>query len=210
MDDRDRAAPIALAGNAPVPELIIDLPLGLRLAGDGDLLEPPRHLFLGLIDRHAVEKARIDHHPVAVIGDRVDGEVFGVDVGRAHHRGHAQAIGVDEIEIALIVRGAAENRARAVFHQDEIGDIDRQPPCGVERVQDFEAGVVALLLRGLDRGDGGAHLAGLFDERRQRRVMLRRRCGQRMVGRDRHELRAEQSVRAGSYRCRVRSSQVRP
>ena len=32
MDDRDRAAPIALAGNAPVAELVVDLPLGLRLA----------------------------------------------------------------------------------------------------------------------------------------------------------------------------------
>ena len=49
MDDRDRAAPIALAGNAPVPELIVDLPPGLRLPGDGDLLEPPRHLLLGLL-----------------------------------------------------------------------------------------------------------------------------------------------------------------
>ena len=30
MDDRDRAAPIALARNAPVAQLVIDLPLRLR------------------------------------------------------------------------------------------------------------------------------------------------------------------------------------
>ena len=155
----DRAAPVALARNAPVPELVIDLPLGLRPAADRDLLEPARNLLFGLIDRHAIEEARIDHHPVAVIGDVVDGEARRIELGRADHRRDAEAIGADEIEIALIVRGAAENRARAIFHQHEIGDIDRQAPVGVERVQDFEAGVVALLLRGLDRGDRGAQLA---------------------------------------------------
>ena len=90
--------------------------------------------------------------------------------------------------------GAAENRARAVFHQNEIGDIDRQAPLGVERVQHFKAGVVALLLRRLDRGDGRADPARLLDERMKRRIVLRRRRGQRMVGGYAHELRAEQRV----------------
>ena len=197
MDDRDRAAPIALAGNAPVPELVVDLPPGLRLALKRDLLEPARDLLLGLIDREPIEEARIDHHPIAVIGLGVDGEARGIELGRAHHRGHAEPIGADKIEIALIVGGAAENRARSVFHQHEIGDIDGQPPLWIERVQHFEAGVVALLLRGLDGGDRGADLAGLLDERVKRRVMASRRGGQRMVGRDRHEFRAEQRVRPG-------------
>ena len=175
--------------------MICRLACGLPL--ERDLLEPVRNLFFGLLDRHAVEKARIDHHAIAVIGLGVDGEVRGIELGRAHHRGHAQAIGADKIEVALIVGGAAENRARAVFHQHEIGDIDRQAPLGVERVQDFEPRVVALLLRRLDRGDRRADLARLLDERMQRRVVLGGCCGQRMVRRDRHELRAEQGVRAG-------------
>ena len=195
MDNRDRAAPVALARDPPVPELVIDLPLGLRPAADRDLLEPARNLLFGLIDRHAIEEARIDHHPVAIIGDVIDGEARRIELGRADHRSDAEAIGADKIEVALIVRGAAENRARSIFHQHEIGDIDRQAPLRVERVQHFKAGVVALLLRGLDRGDRGAQLAGLLDEGRQRRIVLRRRGGQRMIGRDRHELRAEQSVR---------------
>ena len=172
MDDRDRAAPIALARNAPVAQLVIDLPLGLRLALKRDLLEPARDLLLGLIDRQAVEEARIDHHarrrhrPRAPIC-----EARGIEVGRAHDRGHAEPIGADEIEVALVVRGAAENRARSVFHQHEIGDIDRQPPLGVERMNDPQAGVVALLLRGLDRGDRGADPRASVDERGKRRVM---------------------------------------
>ena len=92
---------------------------------------------------------------------------------------------------------AAENRARAVFHQHEIGDIDRQAPAGVERVKNLEAGVIAPLLRGLDRRDRGPDPAAFLDERRERRIAPRRRAGQRMVGRDRHELRAEQRVRTG-------------
>ena len=124
MDDRDRAAPIALAGNAPIPELVIDLPLGLRRLAKRDLLESARHLLFGLIDRHAIEEARIDHHAIAVIGLGVDGEVRGIELWRAHHRGHAQAIGADKIEVALIMGGAAEDRATAVVHQNEIGDID--------------------------------------------------------------------------------------
>ena len=102
--------------------------------------------------------------------------------------------------------GAAENRARAVFHQHEIGDIDRQAPFGVERVQHFKAGVVAALLRGLDRGDRRAELPRLLDERMKRRVVLRRRRRQRMVRRDRHELRAEQRVGP----CRIDVEFARP
>ena len=35
-----------------------------------------------------------------------------------------------EIEVALVMGGAAEDRAGAVIHQDEIGDVDRQFPRG--------------------------------------------------------------------------------
>ena len=196
MDDRNRAAPVALPGDAPVAQLVVDLPLGLRAAADRHRLQAARHLFLGRVDRHPVEKAGIDHQAVAVVGDRVDGEGRGVDVGRADDRGRSEAVDVDEVEVALIVRRTAENRARAVIHQDEIRHIDRQAPVRVERMNDPEAGVVALLLRGLDRGDRGADLAAFLDERGERRIAPGGRGGERMVGRDRHEFRAEQRVRA--------------
>ena len=44
MDDRDRAAPVALPRNAPVAQLVIDLPPGLRAAGDRYRLEPASDL----------------------------------------------------------------------------------------------------------------------------------------------------------------------
>ena len=72
MDDRDRAAPIALARNAPVAQLVIDLTLRPAADCPASRLEPARDLLLGGGDRHAVEEARVDHHPVAVIGDLVD------------------------------------------------------------------------------------------------------------------------------------------
>ena len=197
MDDRNRATPIALAGNAPVSELVVDLPLGLRPVAEHRLLQPARNFLLGLLDRHAIEKARIDHHAVAVVGDLVDGEGRGVGARRRDHRRRAKAIGVDEIKIPLIVGRAAENRARAVFHQHEIGDIDRQAPVGVERVNHFEARVIAPLLRGLDRSDRRPNPAAFLDERCEGRIAPRRRARQRMVGRDRHELRAEQRVGTG-------------
>ena len=88
---------------------------------------------MACVDRHAVEEARIDHPAVAVIGGVGDDEGLR-DPGarRAHHRDVAEAVFVGEIEVALVVRRAAEDGAGAVFHQDEIGDIDRQLPGRIE------------------------------------------------------------------------------
>ena len=74
MDDRDRAAPVALARDAPVAQLEIDLPLALRPVAERRRLQPARDLRLGPLDRHAVEETRVDHQAVAVIGDLVDRE----------------------------------------------------------------------------------------------------------------------------------------
>ena len=68
MDDRDRAAPIALARDAPVAQAELDLALADRAAVAHLALQPARDLLLRLLDRQAVEEARIDHPPIAVIG----------------------------------------------------------------------------------------------------------------------------------------------
>ena len=41
---------------------------------------------------------------------------------------HRQAVFAREVQVALVVRRAAEDRAGAVIHQHEIRDIDRQLP----------------------------------------------------------------------------------
>ena len=93
------------------------------------------------------------------------------------------------------MRRTAENRAGAVVHQNEIGDIDRQLPVGIEWMHGLHAGVETELLGGVDLGLCGAHAMALFDEGRELRILRRRGRRKRMVGRQRHELRAEQSVR---------------
>src|SRR4029450_8779640 len=68
VDDRDRAAPVALARNAPVAQAEIDLARADRTIAMRCLLEPARDFPLRLRDRHAVEETRIDHASVAVVG----------------------------------------------------------------------------------------------------------------------------------------------
>ena len=135
VDDRDRAAPIALTRNAPVAQAVIDLALCDRTIAAGFLFKPVRDFFLRFVDGHAIEEARIDHAAVAIIGNVGDDERLRVLARRADHRRVAESVFVDEIEVALIVRRAAEDRAGAVVHQNEIGDIDRQLPVRIERMQ---------------------------------------------------------------------------
>ncbi len=92
------------------------------------------------------------------------------------------------------MRGAAEDRAGAVFHQHEIGDVDRQLPVRIERMDRPDAGVEALLLGGVDDLLRGAVTFRLGDEFREFRIFRGRRLRQRMIRRDRHELGAEQRV----------------
>ena len=110
-------------------------------------------------------------------------------IGRSYLRG--------EVEVALVVRRAAEDGAGAVVHQHEIGDVDRQRLAVAEGMGDREAGVVAHLLGGLDRLGAGAAAVALRDEGGEPGVLGGERARQRMVGRERDEARAEQRVGAG-------------
>ena len=54
-----------------------------------------------------------------------------------------------------------------------------------------DAGIEAELLGGVDLGLRSAAMPALLDEFGQRRILLRRRRGERMIRRQRHELGAE-------------------
>jgi hypothetical protein len=151
-------------------------------------------LFLGLLDRHAVEEARIDHAAVAVIGGVRDDESFGSWPG-------GQTTGVlpspyllTKVEVALVVRGAAEDRAGAIFHQHEIGDVDRQLPVRIERMDRADAGVEAELLGGIDDFLRGADAAASAMNSASFGILAPRRPAPADDRRDRHELGAEQRV----------------
>ncbi len=110
---------------------------------------------------------------------------------------HRQAILAAEIEIALVVRGASENRAGAVIHEDKVGDPDRQVPIGVQRVLHGQAGVKAQLLGLFQRLFGGAALGALGAEGGDLGVLLGQCLGQRVIRRNADERRAHQRVGAG-------------
>ncbi len=197
MDHRDRAAPVTLARNAPVTQAEVHLALAHRAAIDrlggeavGDFLE--RRLRL-----HAVEKARIDHHAIIGEGFLGDLEGRGIRTFRHHNRRHRQAVFVGEIQVALVARGAAENRARAVIHQHEIGHIDRQRPFRIEGMAHAHARVETLLLRRLQRRSRGAHAAAFVAECGKLGIVGGQCLRQRMIGGNRHEGRAEQRVGPG-------------
>ncbi|MCY1221075.1 hypothetical protein D9M72_331190 [compost metagenome] len=197
MDDRNRAAPIALTRNAPVAQAEIDLAFGARRTGQLFFLQLRSNGFERVFRRQAVEEARVDHHAVADIGLVADGEGCGIAVLRHNDRNNRQVVLAGEVEVALVTGGAAEDGARAVVHQYEICDINRQFPARIERVLGANAGIDALLFRRFQRGERGAGAAALLAEGIDFRIGRRRLPSQRMVGSDRQEGSAEERVRMG-------------
>ena len=117
VDDRDRAAPVALPREAPVAQPVRD---GRRAAPL--LREPVDDRALGLVGRQPVERARVDQPPVLV-----------------DHLDDRQLERLGELAVALVVRRHGHDRAGAVVHQHVVGDPDRQP-LAVDRVGHVVAG----------------------------------------------------------------------
>ncbi len=93
------------------------------------------------------------------------------------------------------MRRTPEDRACAVFHQHEIGDINRDPPIGIERVDRLEGGAVAALLGRFYHRFAGAEAVAFGDEPGEPRIALGETLRQRMVRRERHERCAVKRVR---------------
>ena len=151
-------------------------------------------LLLRRLAGHAIEKPRVDQPSLALIGDGRDHETRRILRGRADHRSVSELVFVREVEIALIVRRTAEDRARAVFHQNKICDEHRELPVRVEGMVRIHPGIEALLLCGLDQLLRCAVPLALGDEGRKLGVLCRGRRRERVIGRKRHEFRAEQRV----------------
>ena len=92
------------------------------------------------------------------------------------------------------MRRAAEDCSGAVFHQHEIGDIDRNLPGLVKRVHRFEAGWIALLLGSFNDRFAGAEAVALGDKSGEVRILLGEAQRQPMVWRERNERGAEQRI----------------
>ena len=202
--DRKRLAPVALAREQPVAQLVVD-----RLAALPLRLEPGRDLGdrLGRVEavdrERAVGRGRV--HRAATLELHV-GRLG--DVPSRHHFADRQIEGTRELPVALVVARHRHDRPGAVGHEHVVGDPDRQPLV-VHRVDRVAAGEDAgLLLRQLlaleialaSRG-GAIRLDRLSVLGRGQRIH------QRMLRRQHHVGGAEQRVGPGGEdaQCSLRT-----
>ena len=136
VHNRDGFAPVALAAEHPVAELIVDFllaqPVLLQILDDG---------FLRLRDLHAIKEAGIDHHAVLNVGIRRF-----LNIAARDDLNHRDAKLVRKLPVAGIVRRNSHDCARAVGHQHIVAQPNR----------DFLAG------HGVDSADALQLHAGLI------------------------------------------------
>ena len=102
-----------------------------------------------------------------------------------------------KFKIALVMGRAAENRARAIIHQNEIRDPNGQFPGRIKRVAHTQARITALFL-GLFQGFGSCStFAAVLAECRNLGVFCFECFGQGMIGGDTHKTGPHQRIRAG-------------
>jgi hypothetical protein len=101
-----------------------------------------------------------------------------------HDRADRQAILAGELEVALIVRRAAEDGPGPVLHEHEISDPNREDLVGRERMNRSHTGVEAELLSRLQLGLGSTAGAGVGDEGCGVGPLGRKTLRQRMIRRN--------------------------
>ena len=113
VDDRDRAAPVALAGDQPVAQAVVDRRVPAPL-----VLEPRDDPRQRLAVAEAVEVGvRVHQRPVAGVGQLV---------AALHDPLDRQPVRLGEREVALVVRRHRHEGAGAVLHEHVVGDVDGQ------------------------------------------------------------------------------------
>ena len=192
MDDRNRAAPIALPRHAPIAQ-----PVGDCALAAAELFEPLADRAFCIGDGKAIEEAGIEGGAILDISGVADREMFWIFARRQDHRDDRQPIFAREIEIALVVRRTAEDRAGAVFHQDKIGDINRYAALLVERVNGFQGRAIAAFIGRLDNRFAGTEPVAFGDEFGELRVARGELLRQRVMRRQRDERGTEQCIGTG-------------
>ncbi len=179
MHDRDRAAPVALPGQAPIAQAVFGHALAhaLRFAGvDGR----NDRLFAGL--PFLAGKAAVVIHFFGFRRHEGRGELWVRVLGRQEGRRDRQPVFGGEFKVPCVMGGAAKDRPCAVVHQDEVRDIDGQFPRGIEGVAHTQAGIHPQLFGSLDRFFGCAALATFGTEGRNLGAVFLEQFGQRVIG----------------------------
>ena len=179
VDDRHRAAPVALARDAPVAQAELHLLLAEILGGEvgGDGID-------GGFIRQAVVLAGIDTLAVDLVGVGLlpaverEGLAFNSD-----DLLDSEVVFLGKGEVALVVRRNGHHGAFAVAHQHVVADPDFDFFTG-QRVLDEDAGRHALLFHRRDVGFGDTALLAFLDEDSQFGIVLCSTRGQRVFGGD--------------------------
>ncbi len=141
VDDRDRAAPVALAREQPVAQAVVDGELAQRLG-----LQLGHDRLLGLGCRQTVELAGVDQPLVVAVGDERLA-LRHLAVGRLDDLADLEPELGREVVVALVVGGHRHHRAGAVLHQHVVGDVHRDLLAGDgvgDRAAERHAGLLAL------------------------------------------------------------------
>ena len=186
----DGLAPVALAAEHPVAQLVVDLALAQAL-----FHQPVDDLLLGVGHAQAVEEVAVAQHAVHDVGVGFPG-----DVAAGHHLHHGDAELGGEFPVAGVMRGHGHDGAGAVAHEHIVADPDGDflAVDGVDGADavDLNAGLVLGKLGALEvalfgglvavSGDGGivGDLILVF-------------FNQRMFGADDHVGRAKEGVGPG-------------
>ncbi len=190
----DGGAPVALTGDPPVAQAVVDGALALancfQLGGDG---------IEGRLELETVELAGVEQHPFLGVG-RLAHVYFAI--GRLNHRLDVEAVFGGEFEVTLVVTRYRHHGAGAVVHQHEVGDPDRDLAT-IQRMNGVEAGGHALLLHGGELGFGHLGVLALFDKGGQLRIVFGSLQGQRVAGGDAHVSHAHEGVRTGGVDLKV-------
>ena len=122
MDKRYRAAPVTLPRNAPVPEAIIR-----GAFADPHFFKSPGDFILGVLDRHAIEKCRIDQMDgcLILLDQRLVGNLHVFLTATSNNRDDVQVVFPRKVQVALVVRRAAKHGALTISDKDEIGGVHR-------------------------------------------------------------------------------------
>ena len=115
VDERDRLAPVSLAGEYPVAQLIIYF-----RAGDALFFQIGNNFLFGFLHSQAVEDPGIDHDACLAVG-----EGFLLHIAALDDFDDRQAELFREIPVARIVARNRHDRACAVGYEDVIRDEDR-------------------------------------------------------------------------------------
>ena len=195
LDHGDGFAPVALAAEHPVAQLVVDLILALAVA-----FQPLDHLFLGVGDGQAVEEAGVDQRAGGNVGEGSLVEVRRRSALDDLDDGQTELLG--ELPVAGVVGGHGHDGAGAVGCQNVVGDKDGDLLAvdGVDALDalDDNAGLFLVQLGALEvRLAGGLLLIGGDGVGVPDKARVDPLFDEGVLGADDHVGRAEQRVRAG-------------